>query len=199
MPVALDRMDLAIIKSLTIDGRKSFRHISRETKISSPTIEARFERLKKLGIIKNIQPIFDLEKIDNIIQALIYFKIDPAFFDKVIPQLKAIHEISNLYSTTGKYHLISKAIAFNNTHLYDIIQRVSKIKGIDSVNYEILVKILKDNLDISIGKQTTLNINCDYCGNPIHSHSSKILNTNSFQKYFCCSSCINLYKQENNV
>jgi DNA-binding Lrp family transcriptional regulator len=69
MPVMLDRTDLAITKSLSADGRKSFRQVSRETKISSPTFEARFDRLRKLGIIKNIGPIFDFEKLDNIIQA----------------------------------------------------------------------------------------------------------------------------------
>lgn len=199
MPVVLDRTDLAIIKSLSVDGRKSFRQISREIKISSPTIEARFDRLKKLGLIKNVQPVFDLEKIDNIVQAIIYIKTNPAYFDKAILELRVIPEITKLYSTTGEYHLISQVIVSNNTHLHDIIQRVYKIKWIDSINYQILVKILKDSQDIFIGKQTSLKINCDYCGNPIHSSSSKILNTNSFEKYFCCNSCINLYKQENNL
>lgn len=199
MPVMLDRTDLAIIKSLSVDGRKSFRQISREIKISSPTIEVRFDRLKKLGIIKNIQPTFNLEKLDNIVQGLVYIKTNPAYFDNAIVELQAIPEVMNLYSTTGEYNLISKIIASNNNHLYDIIQRVSKIRGIDSVNYQILVKILKDSQNISIEKQTSLKINCDYCNNPIHSSSSRILNTNSFEKYFCCNSCITLYQQKINL
>jgi Lrp/AsnC family leucine-responsive transcriptional regulator len=45
MPLRLDNNDIAIIKSLTNDGRKSFRQISRETGITTPMVKARFERL----------------------------------------------------------------------------------------------------------------------------------------------------------
>jgi DNA-binding Lrp family transcriptional regulator len=199
MPVMLDRSDLAIIKSLSDDGRKSFRQVSRETNISSPTIEARFDRLRKLGIIKNIGPIFDFEKLDNIIQAIIYIKINPSYLNRAVLELKTIPELTNLYSTTGEYNLTCKIIASDNNHLYDLIQKISSIKGIDSINYQIIVKTLKDSQDILIARQTSLKINCDYCENPIHSSSLKILNTDSFEKYFCCNSCINLYKQENQV
>ncbi|WP_148686782.1 Lrp/AsnC family transcriptional regulator [Candidatus Nitrosocosmicus hydrocola] len=199
MPVMLDRTDLALIKSLSADGRKSFRQVSRETKISSPTIEARFDRLRKLGIIKNIGPIFDFEKLDNIIQAMIHIKTNPAYLDKIILELKTIPEIINLYSTTGEYNLTFRIIASNNIHLYDIVQKISTIKGIDSINYKIIVKTLKESQDIPIGKQISLKINCDYCNNLIHSSSLKILNTDSFEKYFCCNSCINLHRQENQV
>ncbi|MCH8860202.1 MAG: AsnC family transcriptional regulator, partial [Thaumarchaeota archaeon] len=51
MPVQLDDTDIAIIKSLMKDGRKSFRAISRELKISTPTVKARYERLVNIGLI----------------------------------------------------------------------------------------------------------------------------------------------------
>ena len=54
------------------DGRKSFRQITREIKASTPIVEARFNRLKGLGIIKNIQPIFDIEKLDGQMSALVW-------------------------------------------------------------------------------------------------------------------------------
>ncbi len=46
MPFQPDDIDIAIIESLIKDGRKSFRQISREIKISTPTVQARYERLK---------------------------------------------------------------------------------------------------------------------------------------------------------
>ncbi|MEP0824151.1 MAG: AsnC family protein, partial [Nitrososphaera sp.] len=45
MPVQLDDTDVAILKSLMEDGRKSFRAISREIKVSTPTVKSRYERL----------------------------------------------------------------------------------------------------------------------------------------------------------
>jgi Lrp/AsnC family leucine-responsive transcriptional regulator len=65
MPLHLDENDVAIIKSLLNDGRKSFRQISRDTGITTPTVKARFERLVNVGFIKGVFPIFDFSKVNN--------------------------------------------------------------------------------------------------------------------------------------
>ena len=65
MPLHLDNNDIAIIKSLLKDGRKSFRQISRETGITTPTVKARFERLVNIGFIKAVLPVFDFGKVNN--------------------------------------------------------------------------------------------------------------------------------------
>ena len=65
MPINLDEYDISILKSLFNDGRKSFRQISRETGITTPTVKARFQRLVNVGFIKRVAPIIDFEKIDN--------------------------------------------------------------------------------------------------------------------------------------
>jgi len=65
MPFRLDDIDIKIIKSLVKDGRKSFRQISRETKITTPTVKARFDRLINIGFIKGVIPIFDFNQIDK--------------------------------------------------------------------------------------------------------------------------------------
>ena len=65
MPLHLDNNDIVIIKSLLKDGRKSFRQISRETGITTPTVKARFERLVNIGFIKGVLPVFDFGKVNN--------------------------------------------------------------------------------------------------------------------------------------
>ena len=65
MPVELDNTDIAILKSLMEDGRKSFRAISREIKVSTPTVKSRYERLVNIGLIKSVKPEIDLSKVDR--------------------------------------------------------------------------------------------------------------------------------------
>jgi DNA-binding Lrp family transcriptional regulator len=65
MPVGLDNLDVAILKALLEDGRKSFRAISREVKTSTPTVQARYQRLVNIGLIKSIRPEIDLSKLDK--------------------------------------------------------------------------------------------------------------------------------------
>jgi Lrp/AsnC family leucine-responsive transcriptional regulator len=65
VPFQLDDIDIAIIESLIKDGRKSFRQISREIKISTPTVQARYERLVNVGLIKSVSPVIDLGMLEN--------------------------------------------------------------------------------------------------------------------------------------
>jgi Lrp/AsnC family leucine-responsive transcriptional regulator len=61
--VDLDDIDAAILKSLLEDGRKSFRAISREVRVSTPTAKARYERLVNIGLIKSIKPEIDMSRL----------------------------------------------------------------------------------------------------------------------------------------
>jgi len=65
MPLSLDETDISILNSILEDGRKSFRQISRDTGITTPTVKARYERLVNVGFIKGILPVFDFEKIES--------------------------------------------------------------------------------------------------------------------------------------
>ena len=63
LPARLDDTDIAIIKVLMNDGRKSFRQIARETGITTPTVKARFDRLINVGFLRSVSPIFDWTNI----------------------------------------------------------------------------------------------------------------------------------------
>jgi len=65
MPLQLDNYDVSILKSLLKDGRKSFREISRETGITTPTVKARFTRLVNVGFIKSVSPVFNFDIIEK--------------------------------------------------------------------------------------------------------------------------------------
>src|SRR5512138_2765080 len=63
MPIDLTLKEIAVLKALLKDGRKSFRQISRETGISTPTVKIRFNRLVNIGVIKSISPVLDFDKL----------------------------------------------------------------------------------------------------------------------------------------
>ncbi len=63
MPHELDDLDIGIVTSLQEDGRKSFRQIARELEISTPTVQARYQRLVNIGLIKSVSPVIDSTNI----------------------------------------------------------------------------------------------------------------------------------------
>ena len=86
MPFQLDDYDISILKSLMKDGRKSFREISRETGITTPTVKARFQRLVNVGFIKSVSPIFDFGIVEEEFWTM---------ETKVVIRIRTFHNICN--------------------------------------------------------------------------------------------------------
>ena len=63
LTITLTDTDIAILRSLFDDGRKSFRQISKEIDVTTPTVKARFNRLVDMGVIRSVSPILDLNKL----------------------------------------------------------------------------------------------------------------------------------------
>lgn len=152
----LDEIDLAIISSLMKDGRKSFRQIAREIKVSTPTVEARFSKMKNdLGVIKNIQPIIDVEKFDDtiVLTSLVFLKVNAARSIDIANKLSTIPEIKSIYLTTGEHNMIVKMAILqdesisHNIHQIEYLVRnkIATIKGLNSLTYQIVTKIIKGN------------------------------------------------------
>ena len=65
MPIKLDDTDIAILELLVKDGRKSFNQISREIKVSTPTVKARYDRLVSAGLIKAVTLDLDFGTLET--------------------------------------------------------------------------------------------------------------------------------------
>ncbi|MGD9534136.1 MAG: Lrp/AsnC ligand binding domain-containing protein [Candidatus Nitrosocosmicus sp.] len=192
----IDRIDILIINSLMEDGRKSFRQVSRETKVSAPTVEQRFNRMKKLGIIKGIEPIFDIEKIEDIISALVYLQVSPTSLTNIIDNLSLISEIKSIFTITGKYNIVIKIVAKDLSQLNEIVNnRIYSISGIISISSQIITQIIKDEIGFTLKEGHSLKARCIYCYNDIKNHTRTIRINNS-EKYFCCNSCLTLYQKK---
>ena len=111
LTITLTDTDIAILRSLFDDGRKSFRQISKEIGVTTPTVKARFNRLVDMGVIRSVSPILDLNKLrfskvkkdDN------NFKIDDLinYQEYVTQQLLQTKKILN-------HHLVMKLVLMSN-------------------------------------------------------------------------------------
>jgi DNA-binding Lrp family transcriptional regulator len=192
----LDKIDLAIINSLMADGRKSFRQIAKEIGVSTPTVEARFSRMRGIGIIKNIEPILDIDIVENQLSALVFLKTNLAQSVQIADELAAITEVRRVYMMTGESNIVAKVVSDRPETLEKMIrERIAPIEGINSISYQIITRTVKDSQSISIKEEMFLKLQCDFCDAEITKKAKKIEIENQ-QRYFCCNSCMILYKQK---
>jgi DNA-binding Lrp family transcriptional regulator len=193
----LDKIDTLIINSLMLDGRKSFRQIAREIGVSTPTVESHFSRMMGLGIIKNIVPILDSDRIEKQTAAFVYLKVDhPSQTLMVANKVSSIPEIKNIYLLTGEYNLMLKVIVEKPDNVEELMRtRIAIIKGISSSTIQIVTKTIKESQSVTIKEGIPITIKCDYCNNEILKNS-KTLQVGEYERNFCCNSCLTLYKQK---
>ena len=197
MQTNLDKIDTLIINSLMQDGRKSFRQIAREIGVSTPTVESHFSRMMGIGIIKNIVPILDSERLEKQTSAFVYLKIEhPSQTLIIANKISSIPEIKNVYLLTGEYNLMLKVIAEKPENIEELMRtRIATIKGISSSSIQIVIKTIKECQSVTIKEGIPITIKCDYCNNDILKNS-KTLQVGQYERNFCCNSCLTLYKQK---
>jgi len=194
----LDKIDISIINSLMQDGRKSFRQISKEIGVSTPTVESHFSKLMGTGVIKSITPILDMDKIQNEeISAFIFLKIrNLSKTTNVGRILDLIPEVKNIYFMTGDSNILVKLNTDTPDRLEEIIRKkIAIIKEIQSLTYHLITRTVKESQLIPLKEGIAIKMQCDFCENDIIKNS-KVLKVGSYERHFCCPSCLTLYKQK---
>ncbi|RMF30233.1 MAG: winged helix-turn-helix transcriptional regulator [Candidatus Nitrosothermus koennekii] len=190
--ILLDEIDLKIIDALMKDGRKSFREIAREVGISTPTVKTRFDRLVKIGVIKKIVPIIDADKITNNINVAIMLKCKPNKVTNVIDELIEFDEVRKFYLLSNNIMLIS---SFSNPReLDEFLTRINGIDEIIDVSSQLITRIVKDEQIGVIDIGSMIKVRCEYCNKEID--KPLITKIKGYERYFCCTSCITLYKEK---
>ena len=196
MPLMLDKIDNAIIQSLMKDGRKSLRQIAKETGVSTPTVETRFKRMINTGFIKKIAPIFDTDKVELGITALVFMKVlAPRALD-IAKQLSEFEEVRNVFTTSGDNNMVLRVVVDNPESLETLIRKkISVIDGVKSVSSQLITRAVKDEQNIVVKPGLAVNLTCNYCRGEIPKQP-KTLRFGEYERYFCCSSCLTLYKEK---
>lgn len=128
----IDLLDKKILNIISKNARIPFLEVSRECGVSGAAIHQRVQKLIASGVIKGSEFIVDTYKIGYQTCAFVGVGVaDMAHYKNVIKELEQIPEIVECHATTGRYTLLIKVFAHNNSHLGSIIMdKIITIKGV---------------------------------------------------------------------
>lgn len=128
----IDKLDLEILKMLSLNSKTSFSDISNFLGVSNTTIHVRIKRLQKLKIIKNFTITIDYSKLGFNYTCYMGIYLDKASkYDSALKELKKIQNITGMDFTTGKSSLFCKIRAIDSNDARNIISKIHKIYGIN--------------------------------------------------------------------
>jgi DNA-binding Lrp family transcriptional regulator len=146
----MDKLDWNIIFSLNTNGRKSFRHIAKDLKVSLSTISNRVKRLEKEGIIERYIPVINKEKIGYDLTAVINIKLTHGKLIEVQEKISKNNHVSAVYDITGDWDSLIVAHFKDRRDLNSFIKKILSMDFVERSNTQLVLNIVKDEKRVLI-------------------------------------------------
>lgn len=128
----IDKLDLQILSMLMEDAQKPYTEIAKALDVSGGTVHVRMKKLMKEHVVKGSHLEIDASKLGYDICAFVGMFLEKgSLYNKIVKQLEAIPEITEIHYTTGRYGIFLKIISRNTRELRSILNdKVQPIEGI---------------------------------------------------------------------
>jgi len=139
----LDELDVAILRRLNADARKSFRDIARELRVSISTISNRVKRLEHEGIILGYIPVLDEKKLGYDVLAVIGIRISKGKLLEVQRKIGREDKVVDVYDVTGEYDSVIIARVRNTKELDAFIKRLVAMENVERTYTQVVLNVVK--------------------------------------------------------
>src|ERR1041384_6678707 len=145
----IDNTDLKILEILTQDAKKPYTEVAKKVYVSQGTVHVRMNKMEEAGIVERTTLRLNYSKLGYDITAFIgIFLQKSALYEKVLNELKKIHEITNIHYTTGNYSMFVKIHCRDTNHLKEVLHdKMQQVEGIERT--ETMIS-LEESLDRSL-------------------------------------------------
>jgi len=132
----LDPLDRRILNELTLNARIAYSALAKKLNVSNSLVHQRIRKLEAAEILGAAQFRLEPRKLGYETCAFTQIIISQSkFLKSIVHQLEQIPEIVECVNIAGRYAIMVKIFAYNNTHLRDIVyEKIQSIKGIEWTN-----------------------------------------------------------------
>ena len=130
-----DELDHRILEIFTREPRVGVLECSRRLGVARGTVQARLDRLMRVGVIRDWGPTLDPAALGYPVSAFVTLEIrqhhpSRAAHDAVAEHLATIPEVLEAHTTTGAGDVLARIVARSNADLQRVIDRVLDFEGV---------------------------------------------------------------------
>ena len=152
----LDSIDLAIIRALQKDGRRTFTGIAHDLGVPTSVVYSRFSKMKEKGLITGCTILVNLAKIGYKHHASIGIETAQSEVEKVVEYVNGLTIVDGLiitWMTMGRYNIASLIMLRDVIELHRIRQLIKQHPAVIDVNVSLTTDVsLAINLPTAHGR-----------------------------------------------
>jgi Lrp/AsnC family transcriptional regulator, regulator for asnA, asnC and gidA len=128
----IDKLDLQILSMLMANAQMPYTEIAKRLDVSGGTVHVRMKKLTGMEVVKGSHLEVDASALGYDICAFVGMFLEKgSLYNRIVKQLEAIPEITEIHYTTGRYGIFLKIISRNTRELRSILNdKVQPIEGI---------------------------------------------------------------------
>ncbi len=139
----LDELDVAILRRLNQDARKSFRDIARELRVSISTVSNSVKRLEAEGVVLGYIPVLDEKRLGYDVLAVIGIRISKGKLLEVQRKIGREDKVVDVYDVTGEYDSVIIARFKNTKELDAFIKRLVAMENVERTYTQVVLNVVK--------------------------------------------------------
>jgi Lrp/AsnC family leucine-responsive transcriptional regulator len=145
--LALDAIDLQILKLLQHNAKMTVKEISDKVHLSTTPVHERIKRMEKAGIIKQYATLIDHTKIKKGLMVICYVSLKQHNKNagaKFIKHINELNEVIECYNISGEFDFMLKVVAENMDDYYNFhVNKLSQSENIGHVQSVFVMGIIK--------------------------------------------------------
>lgn len=143
MAQTLDDLDIAILRCLQTNARRSNIEVAREVGVAEGTVRHRLQRLLREDIIRFVV-LVDPVKTGYETLAIVGVKVEPVRLEAVARSLSAMPEIRYVSYAIGDFDLLIEVLATTPRALFEFLaKKLAQVRGVESIKTFMTPNIIK--------------------------------------------------------
>lgn len=114
---AIDVLDVDLLAALRDNPRAGVLELSRILRVARGTVQARLDRLERVGILTGFGPDVDVAAAGFGVQAFVSLEIAQGALEEVTAELTALPAVLEAYATTGSSDVLCRLAAASHEDL----------------------------------------------------------------------------------
>jgi DNA-binding Lrp family transcriptional regulator len=126
----LDALDHQLIELLKVNARLPMVNLAKALGCARSTAQLRLKALEDAGVITGYTVGVASTRGANVIRAMVLISIESRQESVVVRELAKRHEITKLYSVSGRYDLCAMLVTDSTQELDAVIDKIRVVRGV---------------------------------------------------------------------
>jgi DNA-binding Lrp family transcriptional regulator len=140
----IDDVDVALLRALNQDARKSYRDLAKELQLALSTVSARVKRLESQGYVTGYVPVIDAQKLGFDLVVIIGVKIAHGKLLETQQKIAKIARVFGVYDVTGDWDSMILARFRDREELNDFVKDLLSLQHVERTGTQLVLNTVKE-------------------------------------------------------